>query len=62
MRFGTAGDGDRRSRSAFTSASHGIGARTVKSYRDTCYAVVVNSRNTTADEGVLAVSGNISDS
>jgi NAD(P)-dependent dehydrogenase (short-subunit alcohol dehydrogenase family) len=46
-----------------TGASQGIGAGIVKAYRDQGYFVVANSRSIkqSADEGVIAVAGNISD-
>jgi NAD(P)-dependent dehydrogenase (short-subunit alcohol dehydrogenase family) len=44
-----------------TGASQGIGAALVKAYRERGYSVVANSRNIrpSADEGVLAVAGDI---
>jgi len=46
-----------------TGASQGIGAALVKAYREHDWAVVANARSITpsADEGVLAVSGDIGD-
>ena len=46
-----------------TGASQGIGAALVKAYRERNFLVVANARNIqpSADEGILAVAGDIGD-